>query len=560
MARFRYNGGFVAALPTLGLVASPGDVAELPADPGVYWTLLTDQTVPVTTAPSVGTPPPPVDGLRSGDVLAWSSDDHAFKPTPLAAVPTKVPYYGVNVVFLGDSITIGANLNAIGHGNAFPTYAQAFVGSRFRLLANAGVSGNTTTQMLARFDTDVGAYLPNIVVLTAGTNDIAQNFPIATYQTNMAALVAKIRALGATPVICSIPPRAIVAATTAIWNQWLRGYCIGEGIQFVDLSVLADPATAGWPAPWTTDGTHPNTGQGWWNVGRVVANALSPLLPAAPAAFLASGPGQGTLNVDPTWTLPLVAPTVAPTFALTAATTGGGLGAGTYEVAVTSRYNSTESLWTSQTVTTTGATGSISIAITAAAANFQRLAIYRRPVGGTWSLVSVKVALGTYVDTGVTIALWPLPLPTSSPLPAGVGANSATGRISLAPGPVGNVLTIENEGSATTGTSLYLLPGSQAPCAVGDIIEAAVTLASFGPDGVSVNIQFSGSSAIQLASFPGGSNPPPGTYSIRLTAPAAATNVSLYASVAGVSVQAAGRTVLGVSQFTVRNLTKLGLA
>ncbi len=59
MARFRYNGGFVAALPTLGLVASPGDVAELPADPGVYWTLLTDQTVPVTTAPSVGTPPPP---------------------------------------------------------------------------------------------------------------------------------------------------------------------------------------------------------------------------------------------------------------------------------------------------------------------------------------------------------------------------------------------------------------------------------------------------------------------------------------------------------------------
>jgi lysophospholipase L1-like esterase len=66
------------------------------------------------------------------------------------------------VVFMGNSITIGWL-------NARPSF---FKGKPY---VNRGISGQTTPQMLIRFRQDVIDLQPKVVVILAGTNDIAGN-------------------------------------------------------------------------------------------------------------------------------------------------------------------------------------------------------------------------------------------------------------------------------------------------------------------------------------------------------------------------------------------------
>ena len=66
------------------------------------------------------------------------------------------------VVFLGDSITEGwSSLN--------PSYFEE------KSYINRGIGGQTTPQMLIRFKQDVVDLKPSVVVILAGTNDIAGN-------------------------------------------------------------------------------------------------------------------------------------------------------------------------------------------------------------------------------------------------------------------------------------------------------------------------------------------------------------------------------------------------
>jgi len=78
-----------------------------------------------------------------------------------AALPA--PAAGENrVVFMGNSITEGW---------------QKYFGDQFRgkPYVNRGIGGQTTPQMLVRFRQDVIALKPKVVVILAGTNDIAGN-------------------------------------------------------------------------------------------------------------------------------------------------------------------------------------------------------------------------------------------------------------------------------------------------------------------------------------------------------------------------------------------------
>lgn len=67
------------------------------------------------------------------------------------------------VVFMGDSITDSWDS---------PAYGGFFPGKPY---VNRGISGQTTPQMLIRFRRDVIELKPKVVVILAGTNDIAGN-------------------------------------------------------------------------------------------------------------------------------------------------------------------------------------------------------------------------------------------------------------------------------------------------------------------------------------------------------------------------------------------------
>jgi lysophospholipase L1-like esterase len=190
---------------------------------------------------------------------------------------------GNRVAFLGDSITQSAWQNSTQtQGSSFPLYAQALSAGRILAVRNAGVSGERSDQMLARFDADITPYKPNAVVVTAGRNDIAQAVTLATFRTNMIAIFDKVRAIGAIPVIGLIPPVNTGAdkPTTIKWNTWLRYYAAANGIIVLDFyTLLVDPANGSYAAAYNTDGTHPSV-TGYVAMGQLTVDKLAPLLPA----------------------------------------------------------------------------------------------------------------------------------------------------------------------------------------------------------------------------------------------------------------------------------------
>nr|MBP6774873.1 acylhydrolase [Gemmatimonadaceae bacterium] len=100
------------------------------------------------------------------------------------------------VVFMGNSITEGWA----------PRFATSFPGKPY---IGRGISGQTTPQMLLRFRQDVIALQPSVVVILAGTNDIAGNTGPSTLgmiEDNIASMAELARANGIRVVLCSVLP------------------------------------------------------------------------------------------------------------------------------------------------------------------------------------------------------------------------------------------------------------------------------------------------------------------------------------------------------------------
>ena len=109
---------------------------------------------------------------------------------------------GDTLVFLGDSITdFGAKRS---HG--YPNLVVKGLAANGIDVAwhGAGIAGDTSADMLGRFDRDVTARKPDVVTISAGVNDVW--FHKATFETfcaNERSMVAKAKAAGARVVLLS---------------------------------------------------------------------------------------------------------------------------------------------------------------------------------------------------------------------------------------------------------------------------------------------------------------------------------------------------------------------
>jgi lysophospholipase L1-like esterase len=161
------------------------------------------------------------------------------------------------VVFMGDSIT----------DNWGRKYGQFFPGKPY---VNRGIGGQTTPQMLIRFRPDVIALKPKVVVILAGTNDIAGNTGPVTLEAIEANLVSMaelakvndIRVVFASVMpVCDCvrsqtvqrPPEKIVAL-----NAWIKDYAAKNRLVYLDYysAMLDDKQML--RAELTDDGLHPN--------------------------------------------------------------------------------------------------------------------------------------------------------------------------------------------------------------------------------------------------------------------------------------------------------------
>jgi lysophospholipase L1-like esterase len=162
------------------------------------------------------------------------------------------------VVFLGDSITDGWPL------------AEYFPGKPY---INRGISGQTTSQMLVRFQQDVVALHPKAVVILAGTNDIAGNtgpMRLEDIEANYASLAELARANGIEVVYSAVLPvhdytpqsKDFFAdrspAKILELNRWLSVYCRAHGCVYLDYFHAMVDNKGLLKKELADDGLHPN--------------------------------------------------------------------------------------------------------------------------------------------------------------------------------------------------------------------------------------------------------------------------------------------------------------
>ncbi len=193
----------------------------------------------------------------------WAKFDHQllvdfadlarFRDSDLKLGP---PTPGENrVVFMGDSITQGWNLQ------------KSFPGKPY---INRGISGQTSSQMLLRFRQDVINLKPKVVLILAGTNDLAGNtgpVPFAQVEGNLMSMAQLATVNGIRVVMCSVlpsvrywwhPEQKDPAPRIIVLNKWIASYSAEKRYVYVNYySAMAD-AAGGLPPNLSADGVHPS--------------------------------------------------------------------------------------------------------------------------------------------------------------------------------------------------------------------------------------------------------------------------------------------------------------
>lgn len=209
------------------------------------------------TPPSTGHPG--LDQYRASRIAIYMNDFGELARYRQADAALKPPAPGENrVVFFGDSITDMWKLE-----DYFPR----------KPYINRGISGQTTPQMLVRFRQDVIDLQPKVVVILAGTNDIAGNtgpMPLEDIEANYASLAELARAHGIKVVFSSVlpvhnytprsqelfaerAPHKILAL-----NAWLEDYCAANRHVYLDYYERMVDDKGMLKRELAEDGLHPN--------------------------------------------------------------------------------------------------------------------------------------------------------------------------------------------------------------------------------------------------------------------------------------------------------------
>jgi lysophospholipase L1-like esterase len=179
------------------------------------------------------------------------------------------------VVFYGDSIT-----------DAWAKHTDEFFPGKNYI--GRGISGQTTPQMLVRFEQDVVHLKPAVVVILAGTNDIAGNTGPSSpemIEDNFVSMVAVAKANNIKMVISSIlpadeykwRPEIQPAEKIRAINARLKALCDREKLVYLDYYTAMANAKGGLDPELAADGVHP-TAKGYAMMSPLAEKAIAEAL------------------------------------------------------------------------------------------------------------------------------------------------------------------------------------------------------------------------------------------------------------------------------------------
>ncbi|MDB4584716.1 alpha-L-fucosidase, partial [Draconibacterium sp.] len=176
------------------------------------------------------------------------------------------------VVFMGNSITEGW----VRHDPEF-FKTNPYVGR--------GISGQTTAQMLLRFRPDVIDLQPKVVVINAGTNDIAANRGPQTLEQiigNISSMAELAKANGIKVVLASALPASSYSWRPAIYpadkiielNKMIKAYADKNDIVYLDYYSAMVNDNKGLIKEYGNDSVHPNL-EGYRVMEKLVVKAIN---------------------------------------------------------------------------------------------------------------------------------------------------------------------------------------------------------------------------------------------------------------------------------------------
>jgi lysophospholipase L1-like esterase len=214
----------------------------------------------------------------------WAQLGHYRDANATLAPPAKDE---TRVVFLGDSIT---------DMWALPQFGGFFPGKSY---LDRGIGGQTTPQMVLRFRPDVISLQPQVVVILAGTNDIAGNSgPMTLEETegNLATMSELARAHGIRVVLSSVMPVSDITSADGkhtvqtekrppgkilALNEWIKKYAAENGHLYVDYFSATVDEKGLLQGTLTNDGLHPNA-QGYAVMAPLAEKAIQEALKKKP--------------------------------------------------------------------------------------------------------------------------------------------------------------------------------------------------------------------------------------------------------------------------------------
>ncbi|ODU00465.1 MAG: lysophospholipase [Planctomycetes bacterium SCN 63-9] len=211
-------------------------------------------------------------------VLWQDSVPEVALPKTRAALESNQP---VRIVCFGDSVT-----GVYYHTGSRRAYTDMLGIALRRIdphadptMINAGISGNTTRDALARIDRDVLERKPTLVTVMFGLNDMAR-LPLDEYRKNLGEIAAKCREAGAEVLFCT--PNNVIT-TTGRPSERLVAYCDAmreEGRRlnvpvcdvYAELDALRSRDAKAWRLL-MSDEIHPNM-DGHKRMAEVIARAI----------------------------------------------------------------------------------------------------------------------------------------------------------------------------------------------------------------------------------------------------------------------------------------------
>ncbi|MCL4377869.1 MAG: GDSL-type esterase/lipase family protein [Actinobacteria bacterium] len=174
------------------------------------------------------------DSLKRGGVVNTgffiTGDSQYVKMEPL---PTNIrPFIFQTVVCMGDSHIPHTNWPSVLNHLLNYKYPHA----EFRTIGS-GVPQEMAYQGVRRFDSTVGVYRPQIIVIGYGTNDVGSGTDLL--RSGLDDLIKKAKAMGATVLIHSIGYIDTVKnpdkASYLVYNNVIRDVCASNGVPYIDL-------------------------------------------------------------------------------------------------------------------------------------------------------------------------------------------------------------------------------------------------------------------------------------------------------------------------------------